>query len=79
MGLLKPIFTPTTPNTVPSLNFEQTTPSYVWIVDHNLNRFPSVEVIDGDGDVVFGEVHHDSKNRVVITFSHAIVGTVAVR
>lgn len=46
----------------------------VWTINHGLNKYPSVSVIDSSGDDVEGDVSYQGPNRVVITFSAAISG-----
>lgn len=56
----------------------QTTASTSWVITHNLNRYPPMTVLNGSGEVIVGEVKHDSKNQVTITFSQALTGTVSL-
>lgn len=48
--------------------------SDIWTIDHNLNKNPSVTVVDSAGTVVYGEVNYPSKMRVVIQFMAAFSG-----
>lgn len=52
----------------------QTVASSVWTVSHNLNKFPSVTIVDSANDEVFGEVKHVDENNVIITFSAGFSG-----
>ena len=54
--------------------FTQAVASDVWEVNHNLNKFPSVTVVDSANDVVVGDIKYIDKNNVVITFSASFVG-----
>lgn len=45
-----------------------------WIIDHNLNKFPSVTVVDSSGNMVYGDVSYPSSSRVVISFTAAFGG-----
>lgn len=54
---------------------KQTEASNEWIIVHNLNKYPSVSIIDSAGDEVIGNVHYDSSNQVTITFTGAFKGT----
>lgn len=45
-----------------------------WVIDHNLNKFPSVTVVDSAGTVVYGEVYYPNKNKVIIKFMAAFSG-----
>tara|TARA_R110000744_G_scaffold55616_1_gene117469 strand:- start:439 stop:1149 length:711 start_codon:yes stop_codon:yes gene_type:complete len=50
--------------------------SLVYIVDHNLNKFPSVSVIEAaTGNQVYGEVKYNSVNQCTLTFTSLLTGT----
>ena len=46
-----------------------------WVVDHNLNKYPSVNIIDSSGNDVVGDITYTSLNSVTLTFSAAFAGT----
>jgi len=46
----------------------------VWTITHNLNRFPSVTVIDSGNSVIIPDVHYDSANQVTVSFGAATSG-----
>ncbi len=46
----------------------QNTSSDTWVITHNLNRFPSVTVIDSGDSVVQGTVVYNSNKQLTITF-----------
>lgn len=46
-----------------------------WVILHNLNKYPSVSVMDSAGEEVIGSVHYDSTNQVTITFVGAFKGS----
>lgn len=48
--------------------------SATWVITHNLNKYPSVTVVDSSGTVVEGDVQYDSLNQVTITFSGGFKG-----
>ena len=52
----------------------QVTVSSTWVVAHNLNKFPSVTVVDSAGTTVVGEITHNSINQATITFSAPFSG-----
>lgn len=52
----------------------QDSASTLWTVNHNLNKFPSVTVVDSAGNVVFGDVEYVDANNVKIKFSSAFAG-----
>ena len=53
----------------------QSVASASWTITHNLNKYPSVTVVDSAGSVVVGDVQYLSLNDVVITFSGPFSGT----
>lgn len=52
----------------------QVTPSATWTINHNLGKFPAVEVVDSASNVVIGEVRYNNANTVTITFVAAFAG-----
>jgi hypothetical protein len=52
----------------------QSVASATWTVNHNLNKFPSVTIVDTANDEVEGEVTHISNTQLTIKFSAAISG-----
>jgi hypothetical protein len=54
--------------------YTQNQPSAEWVVNHGLNRKPSVTVVDSAGTEVFGEVVHVDNNNVIIRFSAGFSG-----
>lgn len=57
-----------------TFEFTQVTPSTTWDVTHNLNKFPSITVVDTGETVVIGSYNYTSKNNVTLTFSAAFAG-----
>lgn len=49
--------------------FNQVASSSVWEVNHSLNKFPSVSVVDSGGTAVIGDVDYIDSNNLTITFS----------
>lgn len=55
--------------------FEQGIASTTWIVEHNLNKYPSVSIVDSAGSVqIPDEIKYDSQNQITITFIAAFAG-----
>ena len=48
--------------------------SATWSITHNLNKMPSVTVVDSADNVVVGEIEYNDNNSVTITFSGAFSG-----
>lgn len=53
---------------------QQTVALDTWIIVHNLNKYPSVSVIDSAGNEVIGEVFYDDKNQVTLKFKGSFKG-----
>lgn len=54
--------------------YNQAISSDVWDIEHNLDKYPSVTVVDSGGSVVVGEIVYINKNNVRITFTSAFSG-----
>jgi hypothetical protein len=54
--------------------FTQSTPATVWTINHDLNKYPSVTIVDSANDEVIGEVKYNSTSQIVLTFSAAFSG-----
>ena len=53
---------------------DQIASSKTWTINHNLNKYPSVMVVNSAGTVALGEITYTSLNQVVITFSAQFSG-----
>jgi len=54
--------------------FDQATPSATWTISHNLNKRPSVTVVDSGGNEWQTAVEHISPNQCVVRFSAPFAG-----
>ena len=54
--------------------FTQGVPATTWNVQHNLQKFPSITVIDTGNTVVTGEYTYIDNNNVTLTFSAGFAG-----
>lgn len=54
--------------------FTQLTPDTLWDIIHNLNRYPSVTVVDSGGSEIIPSVIYISGNQVQLHFSNATSG-----
>lgn len=45
-----------------------------WTIVHPLQKYPSVTIVDVDGQIVFGEVVYNSLSDITITFSEPFAG-----
>jgi hypothetical protein len=52
----------------------QTVSSSTWNVTHNLNKYPSVSVVDSSNEEVIGEVQHTNSNSLTVKFSAPFSG-----
>ena len=48
--------------------------SATWSITHNLNKFPSVAIVDTGNNVVIGEIHYIDENNLTISFSSEFSG-----
>ena len=61
-------------NTDKTFVFSQGVPSSQWIIQHNLNKFPSVSVVNNNNIVINGEVTYIDTNNVQLDFSAGFAG-----
>lgn len=54
--------------------FEQGVSSDVWQIEHNLNKYPAVSVVDSAGNEVIAEVTYNDLNNITITMQAAFKG-----
>ena len=66
------VFTLSSPDK--TFEFTQGQPATTWNIQHNLNKFPSVSVINNNNVVINGEVTYIDKNNVQINFSAGFSG-----
>jgi hypothetical protein len=49
-------------------------PSQEWDIIHNLEKYPSVTVVNSAGVWVIGEVEYKDNNRLIVSFSSEFSG-----
>ena len=54
--------------------FTQAVPSTEWTVQHDLEKFPSITVVDTGQTVVIGDYTYVDNNNVILSFSAAFAG-----
>lgn len=59
---------------VDSFVFEQGLASDTWSIVHNLNRYPSVTIVDSANTEVEGDIQYIDKNNIIIKFSGPFSG-----
>lgn len=57
-----------------TFTWTQSIPLSVWTIPHNLNKFPSVNVVDTLGNVIYPDVSYVDSNTVQITHGSAFAG-----
>ena len=55
---------------------QQIAPSQVWVINHELGRYPSVNVVDSAGTLVLGDIKYISENEIQVSFTAAFAGKV---
>lgn len=55
--------------------FSQNVASSLWEINHNLNKFPSVTVVDSGNNIVIGEVIYINENNLQISFTSPFSGS----
>lgn len=53
---------------------DQQVASDTWTVTHNMNKYPSINIVDTANDIIMGEVRYNSLNQLTITFTAAVSG-----
>lgn len=53
---------------------DQSVSSNQWTIPHNLNKYPSVQVIDSAGNFCIGQVTHNSVNQLTLDFNSSFSG-----
>ena len=54
--------------------FTQANPNTVWTINHNLDKFPSVSVVDTSNTMVEGLTEYTGKNTLTVTFTAGFAG-----
>lgn len=54
--------------------FEQAQASDIWEIQHNLGRYPSVEIVDTAGNKFFPAVKWVDENNIIVTMNGATKG-----
>lgn len=65
------------PNRIAKLEtyvYRQDIPTSLWTINHNLDAYPSVSIVDSTETIVIGEVEYIDRNSVVVTFNGSFSG-----
>ena len=54
--------------------FTQATPSTVWEINHNLNKYPAVIIVDDNKNIVMADVIYIDVNNITISFTKVFSG-----
>jgi len=54
--------------------YNQGLPAPVWNINHGLNKFPSITVINSANETVEGHINYIDGNNVILTFNGAFSG-----
>lgn len=57
-----------------SYTHNQIAASTTWTINHNLNKFPAISVVDSGGNVVAGDYQYVDPNTIVLNFTVAFSG-----
>ena len=58
-----------------TFTFNQAVASTEWQINHGLNKYPSVTIVDSGNNIVIGDIEYIDKNNVKCTFSSAFSGS----
>lgn len=53
---------------------EVETPVSTWVIEHNLNKFPNVTLIDNAGNLMLAEMVYNDANTITVNFSAPVAG-----
>jgi hypothetical protein len=54
--------------------FSQEVVNRVWEIEHNLNKYPSVTIVDAGGNILYTEVEYIDKNNLEVRFEASTSG-----
>lgn len=55
--------------------YVQHEPSDTWIIEHNLNKYPSVTIMDSANSVMIGDIKYINENKLEVKFTSSPTGT----
>lgn len=62
-----------------TFRWAQAAPATVWAINHGLNSFPAVSVIDPTNTELFGQIDYIDSDNLTITFGSPVSGTAFLR
>ena len=57
-----------------TFEFAQVTPSTNWTIQHDMDKFPSVSVVNNNNVLMYGDITYIDKNNLIINFSAGFSG-----
>jgi hypothetical protein len=54
--------------------YTQASAAATWNITHNLNKYPSVSIVDSGGNMVTGDIQYINLNNVTLSFTSAFTG-----
>lgn len=45
-----------------------------WTINHNLNRYPNINIVDSNNIIIVGEVNYQNLNTIQLTFNSGTIG-----
>lgn len=54
--------------------FNQSIAANVWTINHNLNQFPSVSLVDTLNKNIMADIKYINSNQIIVTFSRPVAG-----
>ena len=54
--------------------YTQAAPAITWTITHNLEKYPSVSIVNSSNQLGYGQVNYISLNQLTVTFSAAFAG-----
>lgn len=63
------------PSGLPAVyTYVQETPAAAWLIVHSFGFRPNVNVVDGNGEVVYCQITHVNTNQVLLNFAEPFAG-----
>lgn len=53
---------------------KQTEAKDIWVINHDLDKYPSVIIVDGNNIAIIGEIEYTNKSQVIIRFNKEQTG-----
>lgn len=61
-------------NMIPGYIHDQIAALDTWVINHELDKYPSVSIVDSGSNVVYGSVYYISRNQIIVSFTVAFSG-----